>query len=83
MREFVRLWFAGFIALSTFKHSLILCGGHVCSTMAGAVVVGALAWLVFLATTVLAALHVVRTRGGKGEQNHEGWVGGQQTAAQA
>lgn len=54
-----------------------------CSTMVGAVVVGALAWVAFLATMVLAALHVWRTRGGKGSgQSHEGWVGGQQATAQ-
>lgn len=50
--------------------------------MVGGVVVGALAWLAFLATTVLAVLHVVRTRGEKGSgQSHEGWVrGGEQRA---
>ena len=44
--------------------------------MAGAIAVGVLSWMAFVATTVLASLHVVRTRGGDGVgKRHSGWVG--------
>ncbi|KAK0508303.1 hypothetical protein JMJ35_009387 [Cladonia borealis] len=70
------LWFSGFVALAVFKSRLILCLGHVCQVMIGAVAVGVLAWLSFCASSVLAGLHVWRTRrGGEGGQVHGGWVG--------
>ena len=31
----------------------------------------------FLATTILASLHVMRTRPGSGQQTHVGWIGKQ------
>ena len=69
-------WFAGFVALAVYRHSLIICLGHTCSAMYGAIVVGVLAWIAFMATTVLAALHVVRTRsGGSTGQTHGRWIG--------
>ncbi|KAF6237949.1 hypothetical protein HO173_004150 [Letharia columbiana] len=71
------LWFAGFVALAVFHRGLILCGP--CDVMVGAVIVGALAWATFLATTLLASLHIMRTRRGSGEQTHAGWVGTQES----
>ncbi|KAL2041677.1 hypothetical protein N7G274_005461 [Stereocaulon virgatum] len=71
------LWFAAWIALAVYRHSLLICLGHTCRVMYGSVVVGILAWLAFLATTTLAALHVLRTRGGSATptQRHGMWVG--------
>ena len=71
------LWFSGFVALAVFKSRLILCLGHVCGVMIGAIAVGVLAWLSFCVTGVLAGVHVWRTRGGggEGERVHGGWVG--------
>ena len=49
--------------------------------MIGAIAVGVLSWLAFCATSVLAALHVWRTRRGGAEGSgvggkvHGGWVG--------
>lgn len=69
-------WFAGWIALAVYRHSLIICLGHTCSAMYGGIVVGILAWITFLATTILATLHVIRTRGGGSTgQTHGRWVG--------
>ena len=50
--------------------------------MIGAIAVGVLSWLAFVATTVLASLHVLRTRGSGdvggsvGMKQHGEWVGG-------
>ena len=73
-------WAGGFIALAVFQHRLILCGGHVCQIMAGGAAVGAIQCASFLATTGLAAVHVMRTRKGEIEgqmqmNTHSGWVG--------
>ncbi|MCJ1302172.1 hypothetical protein MMC08_004975 [Hypocenomyce scalaris] len=67
-------WFAGFIALAVFLSSLLVCTGHVCRSAQAAAVFGAFEWLLFLATTILAALHVWRSRGSsstKGPANLE------------
>ncbi|CAD6581550.1 MAG: hypothetical protein ASARMPRED_000644 [Alectoria sarmentosa] len=67
------LWFAGYVALAVFHQGLILCGP--CDVMVGGVIVGALAWATFLASTVLASLHIMRTRRASSQQTHAGWVG--------
>jgi len=78
------MWFAGFVDLAVFRHRLLLCGGHVCQVMAGGSAVGAITWITFLVTMILALLHVVRTRSG-GETkvqmtNHSNWVGNKNDA---
>ncbi|KAJ9618514.1 hypothetical protein H2203_009111 [Taxawa tesnikishii (nom. ined.)] len=55
-------WFAGFIALAVFLSDRV-CYGHVCNAAKAAAVFAAFEWVLFTATTVMAALHVVRTRG--------------------
>jgi len=74
------LWFAGFVDLAVFQHRLLLCGGHVCQVMAGGSAVGAISWLTFLGTMILALLHIIRTRTGSADKvamtNHATWVGG-------
>ncbi|KAL8789375.1 MAG: hypothetical protein Q9195_006848 [Heterodermia aff. obscurata] len=55
-------WFAGWVALAVFKDNLALCGGRVCHVVTAAIVFGAFEWFFFLVTTILAALHVWRTR---------------------
>lgn len=74
------MWFAAFVDLAVFQHRLLLCGGHVCQVMAGGSAVGAISWLSFLVTMILALLHVVRTRTGSADKvamtNHSTWVGG-------
>lgn len=77
------LWFVGWVNLAQFRGHLVLCGGHVCGFMGWGAGVGGLAWLAYLATTVLATLHVLRTRGGSSSnttqpQTHDAWVGMQQ-----
>ncbi|KAI9815690.1 MAG: hypothetical protein M1827_002086 [Pycnora praestabilis] len=59
-------WFAGFIALAVYINGNLFdfCSGGVCSAIKAACVFGAFEWLLFLATTVLAALHVFRSRNG-------------------
>ncbi|TVY51374.1 hypothetical protein LCER1_G007744 [Lachnellula cervina] len=56
-------WFAGFIALAVLLGDLG-CGRHwgVCRAAEAAVVFGAFEWLLFAGTTILAALHVWRSR---------------------
>ncbi|KAI4158861.1 MAG: hypothetical protein LQ342_007038 [Letrouitia transgressa] len=56
-------WFAGFIALAAYRGDLGLCTGRVCDCLNAGAVFGAFEWVLFTATTVLAALHVWRTRG--------------------
>jgi uncharacterized membrane protein (DUF485 family) len=55
-------WFAGFIALAVFISNLLFCRGNVCRAAQAATVFGALEWILFTTTTILAAIHVVRTR---------------------
>ncbi|KAK5140595.1 membrane-associating domain-containing protein [Cryomyces antarcticus] len=55
-------WFAGWVALAVFLSNRV-CFGHVCSAAKAAAVFGAFEWLLFAATTVMAAMHVFRTRG--------------------
>lgn len=73
-------WFAGWLDMAVFRGHLILCGGHVCAFMSWGAAIGAVAWLTFLGTTVLASLHVIRTRGAgtsgmSQPQSHDAWVG--------
>lgn len=77
------LWFVGWINLAQFRGRLLLCGGHVCGFMGWGAGVGGVAWLAYLATTVLATLHILRTRGASNSsvtqpQSHHTWVGMQQ-----
>lgn len=55
-------WFAGFIALAVFLSDRV-CFGHVCNAAKAATVFAAFEWVAFAVTTVLATLHVLRTRG--------------------
>jgi len=57
-------WFAGWIAVASLMGDLG-CGSHwgPCRAAIAAAVFGAFEWLLFLATTIMAALHVWRTRG--------------------
>jgi len=59
-------WFAGFIALAAELPSPKLCTGHVCDSMQAVTVFGAFEWLLFVATTVLVVLPIVRNRGSGG-----------------
>jgi len=56
-------WFAGFIALAVFLSNLLFCRGNVCRAAQAATAFGALEWVLFSATTIMASIHVVRTRG--------------------
>lgn len=61
--EFVTMifWFAGFIAYAVF---ITGCGGGaICRANEAAVTFGAFEWLLFAATTAMAAMHCARTRG--------------------
>ncbi|KKY25428.1 hypothetical protein UCDDS831_g02103 [Diplodia seriata] len=60
-------WFAGFIALAVWLDDRV-CFGSVCASAKAATVFAAFEWFVFAATTVLAALHVWRTRGSNNDQ---------------
>ncbi|GAB7354403.1 hypothetical protein MBLNU459_g4898t1 [Dothideomycetes sp. NU459] len=55
-------WFAGFIALAAFL-SVRACWGSVCTAAKVATVFAAFQWLLFAISTLLATLHVLRTRG--------------------
>jgi len=57
-------WFAGFIAFAILLTD-IGCNHHwgVCRASQAAVVFGAFEWLLFAATTVMAAVHCWNTRG--------------------
>ncbi|KAG9240934.1 membrane-associating domain-containing protein [Calycina marina] len=57
-------WFAGFIALAVLLTD-VGCNSRwgVCSASVAGVVFAAFEWLLFSATTIMAALHVWRTRG--------------------
>jgi len=56
-------WFAGFVALAVFLSQLLFCRGNVCRAAQAATAFGALNWILFAATTVLAAVHIMMTRG--------------------
>ncbi|KAF2840285.1 hypothetical protein M501DRAFT_1002605 [Patellaria atrata CBS 101060] len=55
-------WFAGFIALAAFLGNGRECRGSVCNSARAGVAFAAFEWLLFTATTVMAVLHVYRTR---------------------
>ncbi|CAK4031090.1 hypothetical protein D0864_02487 [Lecanosticta acicola] len=55
-------WFAGFVALAVFLSDRV-CFGHVCSAAKAAAVFAAFDWALFAATTAMAAMHVMRSRG--------------------
>ncbi|OBT67267.1 hypothetical protein VE03_02630 [Pseudogymnoascus sp. 23342-1-I1] len=65
-------WFAGFIALGDLLGAIGCTSrmGKPCGEPIAATVFGAFEWLLFLGTTILAALHVWRTRGGSSEPAH-------------
>ncbi|KFY52847.1 hypothetical protein V496_08133 [Pseudogymnoascus sp. VKM F-4515 (FW-2607)] len=65
-------WFAGFIALADLLGAVGCTSrrGKACGESIAATVFGAFEWLLFLGTTILAALHVWRTRGGSSEPAH-------------
>jgi len=57
-------WFAGFVALAVLLNN-VGCGHStwgVCKASVAGDVFGALLWLLFLATTIMAAMHVNRTK---------------------
>ncbi|KAF2788539.1 hypothetical protein K505DRAFT_328861 [Melanomma pulvis-pyrius CBS 109.77] len=58
-------WFAGWVAVAALWGDLS-CGSHggVCGAGTAAIVFGAFIWLTFVATTIVAALHVRRTSRG-------------------
>jgi len=55
-------WFAAWVAVAALWGDL-RCGSHsgTCGAGTAAIVFGAIEWLTFVATTVMAALHVYRT----------------------
>jgi hypothetical protein len=55
-------WFAGFIALAVFLTDLGCRRWGPCRAAKAAVVFAAFEWLLFAATTIMASLHVWRTR---------------------
>jgi len=55
-------WFASFIAMGVFLGGLESCIGDVCGSAKAAVVLGAFEWVLFMATSILAGMHVWRTR---------------------
>lgn len=66
-------WFAGFVAYAVFHKNLVNAAdyfylggcdaiGSICGTVEAAVVFGALEWALFVVTTVLAGLAVMRSR---------------------
>jgi len=60
-------WFAGWIALAAWLGDVLDgadCGGNnLCGSLKAAAVFGAFEWICFMATLVLCAIHVYRTRG--------------------
>jgi len=56
-------WLAGFLALAVWLGNRV-CFGHVCSAAKAAAAFGAFAWLAFAITFALAAMHIIRERGG-------------------
>ncbi|ORY16880.1 membrane-associating domain-domain-containing protein [Clohesyomyces aquaticus] len=58
-------WFAGWVAVAALWGD-IGCGSRrgVCGAGTAAIVFGAIEWLTFVATTVMAAMHVKNTRNG-------------------
>jgi hypothetical protein len=57
-------WFAGFIAFAVLLTDWGCRRGSPCRTSQAAVVFAAFEWLLFSATTIMASLHVWRTRDG-------------------
>lgn len=55
-------WLAGWVALERYKSNLELCWGGICRTMVAGIVFGALEWVLFSITLVLAAIHAFRER---------------------
>ncbi|KAF1809377.1 hypothetical protein P152DRAFT_461564 [Eremomyces bilateralis CBS 781.70] len=55
-------WFAGFIALAVMVNNWGCKHYGPCRAAIAASVFGAIEWLLFVASTVMAALHVMRTR---------------------
>lgn len=62
-------WFAGSIALAVFLSDRV-CFGTVCSVAKAGAAFAAFEWLFFAATTLLATLHVWRTRN-TGHMGHD------------
>ncbi|ERF70337.1 hypothetical protein EPUS_07602 [Endocarpon pusillum Z07020] len=63
-------WFAGFIAHAVFVANLLFCRGNVCRCAQAATVFAAFEWVLFTATTIMAIMHVMRTRnGGRSKRN--------------
>ncbi|OCL02138.1 hypothetical protein AOQ84DRAFT_434514 [Glonium stellatum] len=62
-------WFAGFIALAVFLSDRI-CFGTVCNVAKAGTAFAAFEWLFFAATTLMATLHVWRTRN-TGRTSHD------------
>ncbi|KAF2462384.1 membrane-associating domain-containing protein [Lineolata rhizophorae] len=60
-------WFAGFIAIAVFLTDRD-CFGSVCSAAKAGIVFAAFEWLVFAATSIMAIVHVWRTRKSGGEK---------------
>jgi len=60
-------WFAGFLAAAVLLSGFNFCNGSVCGAARGAVIFGAFEWVLFSATTIMAIIHVLRTR-----NNHYG-----------
>ncbi|QDS68448.1 hypothetical protein FKW77_010815 [Venturia effusa] len=62
--EFITMlfWFAGFIAFAVLLTDWDCRSGSPCRSSQAAVVFGAFEWLLFAATTIMAALHVWRSR---------------------
>lgn len=54
-------WFAGFIALAVFLSDRV-CFGSVCSAAKAGTAFAAFEWFFFAASTLMAVLHVYRTR---------------------
>jgi len=74
--EFITMifWFAGFIAFAVFITDWGCRRGNVCRSSQAATVFAAFEWLLFAATTIMASLHVWRTRNdrsGKTDRNME------------
>jgi hypothetical protein len=56
-------WFAGFIAMAVYVGRISFCTGKVCNALRAVVVFAAFEWLLWLATTILAALESSHSRG--------------------
>jgi len=63
-------WFAGWVALAVLLGDIGCEGWAACQVAEAATVFGAIEWLLFVATMVIAALHVWRTRDGNYSTKH-------------